>query len=132
MTPPLSIDTTSIMNIVLAATGVGALYFYARQARAARKEHIANVYRLAFERIDTPEIRSARHYVYAMDRKKHEGSTEWQDPRPEEITGLTFQQEKWLELDHLSADDFSLSKASANRAEAEKIARALDQLGFLV
>lgn len=132
MTQSTVLVITLITNLALVMTGIGALYFYARQARAARKEHVANVYRLAFERIDTPEIRAARHYVYAMDLRKHPGTDEWGDPEPEGIAGLTFQREQWTELDVLRSDDLNLKKARDHRGEAEKIARALDQLGFLV
>jgi hypothetical protein len=58
---------TAIATTITALGAVAALSYYRKQALAASKDHLNNVHQMVFERLDKPEIRAARHYVYAMD-----------------------------------------------------------------
>jgi hypothetical protein len=112
-------------------TNSGAAAGYAESAvqRAARRDHINNVYRVVFEKLDSDEVRAARHYVYEMD-KIPDGSGGLVDRKGKDVSSLTYQNERWLELDAMGAS--VPEEWRKNRTKAEKIARALDQLGFLV
>ena len=115
----------------LPLAGLLALIFYWRQAWAARRDHVSNVYRLVFEKLDSPDVRDARHYVYAMDAIKAENGKPV-ERKPDHLSELTFEAEHWLELDSdiYSAKDYAAWKE--HKKNAEIVARTFDQLGFLV
>jgi hypothetical protein len=120
-----------VVQIALLLAGVLALIFYWRQAWAARRDHISNVYRLAFEKLDSHDVRDARHYIYAMDMIRGENGKRV-ERKPDQLSELTFEVEHWLELDSgvYAAKDCSVWKEHKDKAEL--VARTLDQLGFLV
>lgn len=102
------------------------------QALAARRDHVNNVYRLVFEKLDSQDVRGSRHYVYEMDVLDN-GFGRRTDRKPAEIASLAFETEHWLELDTTQhSSDPKFDEWRNNKARAETIARALDQLGFLV
>jgi hypothetical protein len=110
------------------------LFFYRRQAEAATREHLNNVHQSIFNRLDAPEIRAARHYVYAMDTVINPKG-ELADRSPQETTNLTYQIENWLTLGSpafMPKDGQEPQDWKQNKAKAETVARALDQLGYLV
>ena len=119
---------------------VAALVFYSKQARAAteqaraaRVEHLNNVHQLIFERLDAAEIRAARHYVYAIDTTLANGKHEELPPLTD--SPLTYQNEHWVELGGLGlthGDETQRMLWQEHKDKAEKVARALDQLGYLV
>ena len=124
---------TIVVGIVGLAIGLAALVYYKRQAWAATKDHLNNVHQLIFQRLDAPEIRAARHYVYSMDARVD--STGNRVPRePGDISNLTFESEHWLELDSpgCPGTQEDHQRWQPNKGKAEMIARALDQLGYLV
>jgi hypothetical protein len=96
---------------------------------AAQRDHINNVYRIVFEKLDSDDVRGARHYVYEMDKLPDAGGG-MKDREPEQTEDLTYINERWLDLDGLPPELHPAWKT--NKAKAERIARALDQLGFLV
>ena len=98
--------------------------------RAAHRDHINNVYRLVFEKLDSDEVRAARHYVYEMD-KVPDGKGGTAEREPDQTLNLTYENEKWLELDARPTSELN-TPYKDNKRKAERIARALDQLGFLV
>ena len=125
----MTVDTLiGLWNLGLAAvttTGVlSALYFYRKQAEASTKEHLSNIHLAVFERLDAKEIRSARHYVYAMDQIV-DAEGKWRERKPEEMDELAFRTESWLAQESGGAK-------SDGKGKAEIVARALDQLGYLV
>jgi hypothetical protein len=94
---------------VAAGAACLAVFFYAWQAVAQRRDHVANVYQLVFEKLDLPEIRQARRYVYNMEPDAH-------------VT------EGWL-----SKDEWRLPPDVIQHKQlAEVVARSFDQLGLLV
>jgi len=125
--------------IVAVATIIGGvstfigLSYYKKQAWAASRDHLNNVHQLVFERLDRPEVRAARHYVYAMDTAVNPKG-ELEERKPLDMSNLTFQTEHWLVLGSPECAWTELQQEpwKQNKAKAEIMARALDQLGYLV
>jgi hypothetical protein len=110
-----------------------AVVFYREQARAATQEHRNNVHQLVFERLDSSEIRAARHFVYSIDTALNNGKLE--DLPPLNKDNFAFQKEHWMLL---GSPGFALGTPAErtlwqeHKDNAERVARALDQLGYLV
>lgn len=122
----------SLASLAVLAAWIG-LFFYHKQARAATQEHKNNVHQLIFERLDSSEIRAARHYIYSLDTEAIEGKL--LDFPPGQTEGFTFQKEHWLSM---ATPGFGEGTAEERKSwqehkdMAERVARALDQLGYLV
>jgi hypothetical protein len=127
------ISATTITGSLAAVAALVALGYYRKQAAASTRDHLNNVHQLVFQRLDATEVREARHYVYALDTTVNEKG-ELTERDPSDTAGLTYENEYWLALGSPacpgSADRQEQWKK--NRAKAELIARALDQLGYLV
>jgi hypothetical protein len=95
------------------AVGSFALVFYARQASAQFRDHVASLYRLAFEKMDDPEIRKGRNYVY------------------HEMEENAFEKEHWQELESFRSNP-DYQTWSRHKAWAEVVARSFDQLALMV
>ena len=122
---------TGILTVVAA---LAALYFYSKQASAATRDHLNNVHQLVFERLDAPEIRAARHYVYDMDSTLN-ATGEPQERGPLDTENLAYELEHWLTLDRpgfAGGSEEQLKTWRQHKANAEIVARAFDQLGYLV
>lgn len=121
-----------ILSVITTAGVLLALYFYAHQAWAAIRDHMNNVHQVVFERLDKPDVRGARHYVYGMDTTP-DATGMPQDRAPVEIRNLVYETEGWLAL---GTDGWKGKGAKddceRHKSQAELIARALDQLGYLV
>lgn len=115
-------------------TGRSALAEYKTQAWAATREHMNNVHLAVFQRLDAPEVRGARHYVYAMDTIWNAARGEFEDRKPLDLSNLTFQRQQWLLLGtpDCPGTEEEQKPWKENKAKAEIMARALDQLGYLV
>src|SRR5260370_41507167 len=68
--------------------------------RATHRDHINNVYRLVFEKLDSDDVRAARHYVYEMDKVPN-GKVGTAERSPDQTENLTYENENWLELNSL-------------------------------
>jgi hypothetical protein len=124
---------TGIATMVGGFSAFLGLRHYKHQAVAATRDHLNNVHQSIFERLDKADVREARHYVYALDRKPdNEGKIV--DGAPLELDKLTFQKEHWLLLGSKDCPGSpeEQKRWGANKGKAELIARALDQLGYLV
>jgi hypothetical protein len=125
----------AIIGLVLTViVALVAVFFYYKQAWAATRDHLNNVHQLVFERLDAPEIRAARHYVYALDTVIN-SKGELEDRPPLDTTNLTYQVEHWLALGSPGFTEGTEQQQQVwkrNKAKAETVARALDQLGYLV
>lgn len=123
----------TVAGIVTALGALVALWFYGKQASASTRDHLNNVHQLIFQRLDAPEIRAARHYVYALDTTV-EDNGELKERQPTETSDLTYETQHWLALGSPSCPGSAEHQEvwRQNRAKAEAMARALDQLGYLV
>jgi hypothetical protein len=131
-----------IIEVIVALSTILALFFYARQARAATKEHLNNVHQMIFDRLDADRIRASRHYIYTL-AKEVDGVILAQDPDKKllleenwfEDDRFTYKKERWLELSSSQVQGVSQAKLkqwTENKEKAETVSRALDQLGYLV
>lgn len=123
---------TAIASVITMFIAGIAIFYYHEQARAATAEHLNNVHQLIFERLDSSEIREARHYVYDLDTFEIDG--EVKELLPSETSGFTYQSEQWLLLStpKFKGSEEQKEQWKKNKAKAERVARALDQLGYLV
>ena len=123
----------AVIAVVTAIGAIVALYFYHQQASAARRDHLSNVHQLIFERLDAREIRAARHYVYSLDTIVNSNG-DLADRLPLDTTNLTYEVEHWLILGSPGPTKETEQQHAwqQNKAKAETVARALDQLGYLV
>jgi hypothetical protein len=127
---------TVVGGLAALVTGVSAyrgLRYYKEQASAATRDHLNSVHHSIFERLDKPEVRTARHYVYGMDTRVN-SKGEPEDREPLDMVNLAFSKQNWLTLgsDDCQASDKDKASWNDNKKKAEIIARALDQLGYLV
>jgi len=90
------------VTLAAALVGVIGLYIAVRQVAEVRRSHLFDVYTAVMDRLDSPDLRRARHYVY--------------ERRPDEL---------------VDAVD-NPKRTQADRQMIELLARSMDQLGFLV
>jgi hypothetical protein len=67
-----------VAAFVLGGSGAITLFFAAWQLAVRTRAHLLDVYKAAFELLDSPEIRTARRFVYDMDRSLY-ATEHWQD-----------------------------------------------------
>lgn len=106
-------ETLGTIAALLVGGGGGiTLFFAAWQLAIRRRAHLLEVYRHAFDLLDSPEIRTARRFVYKMDRNVYEA-------------------EHWLDLDKFEKEA-EHDKWNHHLEMAELVARAFDRLGLLI
>ena len=116
MTGLLSGFTDSIFKILLTG-GIFTLFFTAAQLATRRRAHLLEIYKFAFDMLDSQEMRDARKYVYKIAK--------------EEVPRNIFESEHWQDLEvSEKGSDFETWKR--HRDMAERVGRSFDQLGLLV
>jgi hypothetical protein len=111
---------SKLVPLIAAIATSLALIFYFRQSVSQSRENVANVFRLVFERMDLPEMRKARDYIY------------------NQMLPQVFQDEHWAQLGKYLAEnkdkvDVEIAKDwSQHKQWVEMVARSFDQLGLLV
>ena len=109
-----------LASLIAASAAWVALIFYLKQATAQSRDHIANVFRLVFEKMDSPEMREGRDYVYNhMSPNSHEC---------EHWIGL----ENYIEEDSGTLGAETILTQTQHKRWAEMVAHSFDQLGLLV
>jgi hypothetical protein len=113
-----SLIVSEWVPLIAALTASIALIFYFRQSVAQSRENVANVFRLVFEKMDLPEMRRARDYIY------------------NQMESATFEHEHWAGLgEYLARNNIEQKTAEdwkQHKQWAEMTARSFDQLGLLV